>query len=346
MSKRVRYGDRKGRDRTKDPDLHREPKTGPSGDKLDWDEGMGALDVWMYARIGLMQVMATISLALLFYLNWSLKPNAFDVRHYTKLLLYPIGEVTIIGLVVSAIICVLPTVWEKILANWERIFGFKYTTGRGLVIVVAILIVIMIFLGPSNSASLVIELFIAFFYLAALLFGVYGIWRMKGTHIVTSGMFTFFTALSVQQPFADLWHVLAFALCFLLFMELSSSAMRQYLLAYEELVPLKFQTRMVDRYLLNLGLFTLLAVGLTYLTVNARWVLNLASPTWTVESLEVQGFLGILLPAVGVLFVIMMVRYAMDWRTDRAMRAAYKDKRIFEGKSPWAVARALLRNEN
>jgi|GEM_PF-5792544 len=345
MSKRVRYGDQKGQDRTKDPDLQKEPKVGPSGDKLDWDEGVGSLDTPMYARIIVMQIMATVALTLLFYLNWYMKPRAFDVRQYTNILSYPIEYVTFVGLIVSAIICVVPTVWDLLRTNWEKIFGFKYTIGRGLLILAIILAIIIAIVTPAVFASLLVELFIAFFYLATLLFGVYGIWRMKGTHIITSGMFTFFTALSVQQPFANLWLVLAFALSFLLFMELSSSAMRQYLLAYEELVPIKFQTRMVDRYLLYLGLFTLLAVGLTYLTVKVRWVLNFVSPLWTRESLEVQGFLGILLPAVGVLFVIMLVRYALDWRTDRAMRAAYKDKKIFEGKSPWAVARALLRNE-
>jgi hypothetical protein len=299
----------------------------------------------MYARIILMQIMATVALALLFYLNWYMKPKAFDVRQYTGMLSYPIEYVTIIGLVVSAIVCVLPTIWERLRSNWEKIFGFKFTTGRGLLILAVILVIILAIVKPDYFAGFLVQLFIAFFYLATLLFGVYGIWRMKGTHIITSGMFTFFTALSIQQPFANLYLVLAFALSFLLFMELSSSAIRQYLLAYEELVPLKFQTRMVDRYLIYLGLFTLLAVGLTYLTVKARWVFNFVSPLWTRESLEVQGFLGLLLPAVGVLLLIMMVRYAMDWRTDRAMRAAYKDKKIFEGKSPWAVARAFIRNE-
>jgi hypothetical protein len=345
MSKRVRYGDQKGRDRTKDPDLQKEPRTGPSGDRLDWDEGLGSLDRPMYARIILMQIMATIALALLFYLNWYMKPKAFDVRQYTTILSYPIEYVTITGLVVSAIICITPTAWERLRSNWEKIFGFKFTTGRGLFILAVIMVIIIAVLRPAVFAGYLVELFIAFFYLATLLFGVYGIWRMKGTHIITSGMFTFFTALSVPQPFPNMNIVLVFALSFLLFMELSSSAMRQYLLAYEELVPLKFQTRMVDRYLLYLGLFTLLTVGLTYLAVKARWVLNIFSPLWTRESLEVQGFLGILLPAIGVLFLIMIVRYAMDWRTDRTMRAAYKDKKIFEGKSPWAVARALLRNE-
>jgi hypothetical protein len=300
----------------------------------------------MYVRIILMQIMATVALALLFYLNWYMKPKAFDVRQYTSILSYPIEYVTITGLVVSAIICVIPTLWGMLRSNWERIFGFKFTTGRGLFIVAVIVVIVIAVLKPAVFAGYLVELFIAFFYLATLLFGVYGIWRMKGTHVITSGMFAFFTALSIQQPFANLYLVLAFALSFLLFMELSSSAMRQYLLAYEELVPIKFQTRMVDRYLLYLGLFTLLAFGLTYLTVKARLVLNIFSPLWTIESLEVQGFLGILLPAVGVLFLVMIVRYAMDWRTDRAMRAAYKDKKIFEGKSPWAVARALLRNES
>jgi len=300
----------------------------------------------MLARITVLQVLATIALTVLYYFNWSMKPTAFEVRVNSILLPFPIELVTMIGLVVSVIVCIVPNIWDKILSNWKSVFGFEYTRGRGLLILMIIIIVTALLMGPDEFLYMLVQLFIAFFFLAALLFGVYGIWRMKGTHIITSGMFTFFTALSVQRPNLPMWSVLGFAVCFLLFMELSSSAIRQYLLSSEELVPVKFQTRMVDRYLLYLGFFLVLAIGLTYMALRARIIINYVSPISSVGSLEVQGFVGLLLPALGTLIVVVLIRYAWDWRRDQELRALHKGKTTIEGKSPFAIARALLRNED
>jgi len=340
MSPRVRYGG--GKDKGKD---RRMGRVGPSTDKLGWEDGPFSLLRPVLTRIVVLQALATVALASLFYLNWSMKPNAFEVRVNAELLPFSVGGVTLVGLIVGAVLCTIPSIWDKLLTNWKKVFGFEYTTRRGLLIAMGIVIIIALVAGLPNFLWILMQLFIAFFYLAALLFGVYGIWRMKGTHIITSGMFTIFTALSSPSPSLQLWAVLAFGLCFLLFMELSSSAMRQYGLAMEEFVPVKFQTRMVDRYLLNLGLFTLLALGLSLLALWARVALNFVSPIYARQSLEIQGFMGLLLPAAGALVLVVLLRYAIDWRADRAIRATSKDKKVLEGKSPWAIARALLRNE-
>lgn len=340
MSPRVRYGEKKEKDKRSDGG-----RIGPSGDKLGWEDGPFSLLRPVLTRIVVLQTLATMALAVLFYLNWSMKPNAFEVRANAELLPFTVGGVTLVGLIVGAILCTIPYIWDKLLSNWKRIFGFGFTTRRGLLIAMAIIIIIALVAGLPNFLWFLMQLFIAFFYVAALLFGVYGVWRMKGTHIITSGMFTIFTALSSPSPSLQLWAVLAFGLCFLLFMELSSSAMRQYGLAMEEFVPVKFQTRMVDRYLLNLGLFTLLALGLSLLALKARVVLNLVSPFWAQQSLEIQGFMGLLLPVAGALVLVVLLRYAIDWRADRALRATSKDKQVLEGRSPWAIARALLRDE-
>jgi hypothetical protein len=320
-------------------------RVGPSGDLLKWEEGTLHLVRSMLVRVVAMQIIATAALAGLFFLNWSMKPNAFEVRANSVLLGVPITLVTVLGLFVGAVLCAIPYIWDKMMTNWKKVMKFDLKARHGILIAIAIIVVVALFLGLPTFLYSLEQLFIAFFYLASLLFGVYGIWRMRGTHIITSGMFTFFTAVSSPIASVPLEEALAFGLCFLFFMELSSSAMRYYSLAMEEFVPLKFQTRMVDRYLLNLGLFILLTIGLSVLALRSRWAMNFISPTWAQGSIEVQGFLGLILPAVGTLLLVVLLRYALDWRTDQALRAAPKDKRVLEGRSPWAVARAFLRNE-
>jgi hypothetical protein len=286
-------------------------RVGPSGDPLDWDGTIRSRR--MRFRVYGLQVLATVFLFLLFILNWSMNPWSFDVRYHSDFLgNASFLSVGIIGLVVGAITCVLPSVIAIIVRYWRRVFGFEYTVFRGILVLMAMIILIAIIAGPSRVAYLLLQGFIAFFYMAAIIFGVYGIWNLKGTHLITAGMFSFFTTISRPKPSSDLDSVLLFAISFLLFMELSSSAIRHHLLASEELVPVKYQARMVDRYILYLCLFASLALGLTYIAMNTRGVVNLISPAWAVEAIEVQGYLGVILPALASIMIVWVFRSTYD----------------------------------
>jgi len=320
-------------------------KVGPSGDAYDWDEATLGLSRPMHIRVLLMQVLSTVALFIMFWSNWTMNPYSFELRSFSSIFGPLAPEVIgIIGLFAGALLSGVPSFWHKVTLNWEKVLGFKYTRLRALVILIIIIVIIVAWLGPVVFLGIVIQLFIAFFFIASMLFGVYGIWRMKGTHIVTSAMFAFFTAVSTPKTWTDPWIIMVFAVSFLLFVEVSASTVRLYLLASEEFVPVRFQTRMVDRYLINLGLFSVLAAGLTFLALRARLLLNFVSPAWAVESLELQGLVGLVVPAIGTLVAVALIRYLWDYRFMSTFKGI-KERKVFEGKSPRAIARALLRTE-
>lgn len=303
--------ERPGRPERPERNMRDEALVGPSGDLSSWDADLPYRP--MLLRVVGLQIIASTFLTLTFYINWTINPESFEIRSNSEYL----GGlshfmVTCVGLVIGAIICLIPPFLDLLIRKWERIFGFKYSTVRGVIVLVIILTAVTLLVGPSRMQGIALQSFIAFFYTAALIFGVYGIWRLKGTHILISAMFTFFTAISRPKPPTEIEAVLLFGIAFLLFVEVSSSAMRQYMLAAEELVPVKFQTRMVERYVVYLALFTALAVGLTYVSLKGRYFLNIISPLWARESLEVQGLLGLVLPTVGFLLVVALARYLWD----------------------------------
>ena len=115
-------------------------------------------------------------------------------------------------------------------------------------------------------------------------------------------------------------------------MEVSSSAIRHHLLAVEELVPVKFQSRMVDRYLVYLFIFMAFALALTYVALMARSIANLASPLWTQEAVEVQGFLGLILPAFTCILLVLTARYAWDRLRGETIRPVKEEKEGDKGK--------------
>jgi len=286
-------------------------RIGPSGDPLHWDGTIRSKS--MKYRVYALQIIATIFLFFMFIVNWAMNPESFEVRFHSAYLgSVPFITVGIIGIIMGAIVCVLPSFVHAIESNWRFVFGWEYTRGRGILMLMVILIVITLLIKPLNMYLIILQSFIAFFYLAALIFGMYGIWHLKGTHLITAGMFTFFTAISRPKPPSDLDLVLVFGFSFLLFMEVSSSAIRQHLLASEELVPVKYQARMVDRYMRYLALFSTLCLLLTYVTLKGRYLINFLSPVWSIEAIEVQGYLGLILPALMFILLIWVLRLIYD----------------------------------
>jgi hypothetical protein len=286
-------------------------KVGPSGDYLHWDGTIRSKS--MRYRIYALQVIATIFLYFMFVVNWAMNPGSFEVRFHSAYLgTVPFLTVGIIGIIVGAIVCVLPSFVRMIETNWRFVFGWEYTRRRGVLMLVVILIILTLLIKPVNVYIIVLQSFIAFFYVAALIFGMYGIWHLKGTHLITAGMFTFFTTISRPKPPSELDLVLVFVFSFLLFMEVSSSAIRQHLLASEELVPVKFQARMVDRYMRYLAIFSTLGLLLTYIVLKGRYMVNYLSPVWSVEAIEVQGYLGLILPALMLILTVWVVRYVYN----------------------------------
>ena len=242
-----------------------------------------------------------------------MNPYSFEVRDHSAYLgTVSFITVGIIGVIVGAIVCALPSVVHAIESNWRFVFGWKYTRRRGLLMLMVILVVLTLVIRPLNMYLIILQSFIAFFYLAALIFGMYGIWHLKGTHLITAGMFTFFTAISRPKPPSELDLVLVFVFSFLLFMEVSSSAIRQHLLASEELVPVRFQARMVDRYMRYLALFSTLGLVLTYVVLYGRYMVNFVSPAWAIEAIEVQGYLGLIIPSLMIILVIWVLRHVYD----------------------------------
>jgi hypothetical protein len=77
---------------------------------------------------------------------------------------------------------------------------------------------------------------------------------------------------------------------------------------------------MVDRYLLYLVVFSIFALGLTYLAMKSRYLLNFVTPVWAIEALEVQGLFGLLLPTISLILLVIFAKWVWERRYKDLLR--------------------------
>jgi hypothetical protein len=273
----------------------------------DWQDVDLEMGIWL--RIRAMQFLANVSLFIMVLLNWDLNPDAFEVQSRSTFLhdlnIFLIGA---LGIGLGVLVCVLPMIIRVIETNWENFFPMEYTRKRGIAFLVLILFLLGLIAGLENTILFTLEVFLTIFFCAALIFGMYGIWHQRGPHLVTAAMFSFATAIGRLNFGEQIPEILAFAIFFLCFIELSESSARYNALMTERMVPVKHQAKMLEKYFEHLLIFMLLAFGLTYFSLYGRQMADAFSGTASAEALELHTLYGIVPPAVFIIVGLIILR--------------------------------------
>jgi len=273
------------------------------------DRETEAARVAMRARdsVLLLTVLAASFLFMAFGLNWEVNPDAFHVVEMSTVLqgLGPV-ESSVVALAVAAFIVALPEAGRRL--------PFEPTPLRVAAMAGAMLLLVYwVAGGPQQFLVVLIQTFVLVFYSAPLVFGLYGTFHRRPVHLVIASMFMFFTMGGAARPSQSDWPaLLASAVLFLLFIEVSDTSIRCWNLHETRKLPDDHLVSFVDHYLRHMALFMSMGVLLTIFIIQLPMVVGALGLRALAASLELGSVYGQMTSAVVVLGGLAALRFLHD----------------------------------